>query len=98
MTYKMLVNNMSYNIAAYIIRWRFNGLHGGKNGVYFKPFTFDPPMRRSDGRTHTHTHAQSHTHTHIHTLTHALTHAHITHTRTHSDECNTRESNLLHCA
>ena len=36
---------MSYNIAKYVIGWRFNDPHDGVK-MYLKPFSCSPPMRR----------------------------------------------------
>ena len=47
---------MIYNVAEYVIVWHFNGLHDGKKlHIYFKPFSYGPPIRRSNRRTHTRT-------------------------------------------
>ena len=70
------VNIMSYNIAEYVVGWRFNSLHNGETMADLSQTVF---VRYKNGafkwtNTHKHTNTQAHTHTHTYT-----------HTRTHSD-------------
>ena len=89
---------MSYNIAKYVIGWRFNGLHDGETMVNLSQTIFLRSNNEVLKGTNTHTHSQhvlthAHTHTHTHTQ-HSLTHAHTLNTHSHTHTHTHRHCNI----
>ena len=74
---------MSYNVAEYVIGWRFNGQHDGDKMTDISPTVFVWSINEVLKWTDTHTYSHAHTHTHTHTYSHACTHTH-THTYKHT--------------
>ena len=54
---------MSYNIAEYVIGWRFNGLHDDKTMANLSQTTFVRSNNEAFKWTNTHTFTHTHTHT-----------------------------------
>ena len=68
------VTNMSYNIAKYVITWRFNGLRDCETMADLSKTVFVQSTNDAFKRTNTHIyiHAQMHTHIHTNTLTNPI--------------------------
>ena len=63
------VNVMSYNIAEYVTRWRFNLQQDVETMTDLSQTVFIRPNNYVFKRTHTHTNTHTHTHTLIRTQT-----------------------------
>ena len=69
-TFKKWVIIMIYNVAEYVIEWRFNGLYDRENMADLSQTVFvrsnNEAFKRTNTNTYTHTNTHTHTCTNIH--------------------------------